>query len=65
MFTLDNPYTNGQQIFSCLHDDQKPTGNRIKNGDLCKEIDTGKKFLFDAENHTWIEWEDSVIAVVG
>ena len=44
----------------CLSDDTKPTEN-IPNGASCIEIDTGKKFLFDAESSTWKEIDSSVV----
>ena len=37
-----------------LSTDTKPTAN-IPNGSTCIEIDTGKGFLFDAENQEWVE----------
>jgi len=39
----------------CLSTDTKPTYG-IKNGSLCTEIDTGKCYLFDAENLEWHEY---------
>ena len=36
-----------------LSKDTKPKG--VENGSVCYEIDTGKVFMFDAENKTWIE----------
>lgn len=36
----------------CLSTDQKPTEN-IKNGSVLYEIDTGRKFLFDAGLGVW------------
>lgn len=36
-----------------LSTDVKPLG--VENGSLCYEIDTGKIFMFDAENKIWIE----------
>lgn len=42
-----------------LSTDTKPTdsieGIKIQNGSSFRELDTGKKFLFDAENTTWNE----------
>lgn len=42
-----------------LSTDTKPTdsieGVQIQNGSIFRELDTGKKFLFDAENTTWNE----------
>nr|DAN12824.1 MAG TPA: hypothetical protein [Caudoviricetes sp.] len=34
--------------------DAKPINN-VKNGSLFKEIDTGRKYCFDAENKKWYE----------
>lgn len=34
-------------------DTPKPDG---QNGWLFLEMDTGKKYLFDADNETWREW---------
>lgn len=36
-----------------LSTDTKPMG--VENGSLSYEIDTGKIFMFDAENKTWVE----------
>lgn len=36
-----------------LSTDTKPTD--VPNGSEFREMDTGKKFLFDAENQTWID----------
>lgn len=42
-----------------LSTDTKPTdsieGIKIQNGSSFRELDTGKRFLFDAENTTWYE----------
>lgn len=36
-----------------LSKDVKPMA--VENGSVCYEIDTGKVFMFDAENKRWIE----------
>ena len=55
---------NGQLVSSsdvrCLSRDAKPTTG-IQNGTPLIEIDTGKKFLFDAESSTWKEIDSSVV----
>lgn len=38
----------------CLSTDEKPTEN-IRNGSILTEIDTGKRFAFDADGKRWIE----------
>ena len=38
----------------CLSTDTKPTED-IPNGSTCIEMDTGKGFLFDADNAEWHE----------
>ena len=38
----------------CLSTDTKPT-ERVANGSMLTEIDTGKTFLFDAEKKQWNE----------
>ena len=38
----------------CLSSDEKPVGG-IKNGSTLVEIDTGKRYLFDATNASWNE----------
>ena len=40
----------------CLSTDTKPTEG-IGNGSKLLEMDTGKLYMFDAENITWVEWE--------
>lgn len=47
-------YFNGD-IFStsvCLSSDTKPTVG-IQNGSICIEMDTGKIYFFDEDNHVW------------
>ena len=38
----------------CLSTDEKPTES-IKNGSILVEIDTGTRYMFDAENEQWHE----------
>ena len=40
----------------CLSADEKPTEG-VSNGSKLLEMDTGKLYMFDAENGTWVEWE--------
>ena len=43
---------------SLLSTDDKPTtfdGQKVDNGSVCIEIDTGDIFLFDLENSEWKE----------
>ena len=47
----------------CLSTDEKPTEN-IKNGSSLIEMDTGKKFLFDADNVRWIEVAGGSTAII-
>ena len=35
--------------------DTKPTHEKIHNGSLFYEMDTGKIFMFDGEDKTWLE----------
>ena len=62
--TQINAFKQGQQHFACLSDDDKPTTG-VNNGDLLDEIDTGKRYQFDAENTTWYESSAEAQAVVG
>lgn len=39
----------------CLSSDEKPTVE-IVNGSVLTEIDTGKRYLFDADSRTWHEF---------
>lgn len=39
----------------CLSSDEKPTVD-VKNGSVLTEIDTGKRYLFDADSRTWYEF---------
>lgn len=45
--------------FYCLSTDEKPTvkynGIYIPNASTLYEMDTKKFFLYDAENHEWLE----------
>ena len=49
-FTVGKVYCDGD----CLSTDTKPT-NGIANGSKLYEMDTGKKYMFDEENLTWLE----------
>lgn len=39
----------------CLSTDDKPIGN-VENGSKLIEMDTGKIYLYDAENERWREF---------
>lgn len=49
-FTVGKVYCDGD----CLSTDTKPT-NGIANGSKLYEMDTGKRYMFDEENSTWIQ----------
>ena len=62
MITL-NTHVNGVIPWDevrCKSTDQKPT--KVRNGSVCIEVDTGKKFLFDGDSKQWTEISSSVIA---
>jgi hypothetical protein len=50
MVTFDN----SQETGFCISTDEKPTVG-VGNGSILTEIDTGKNFMFDAQNALWIE----------
>lgn len=55
MITVSNsipPTYNG------LSTDEKPVED-VENGSAYMEMDTGKLYLYDAENETWREWGGS------
>jgi hypothetical protein len=56
MITVNRRLLYGQFVndVRCLSTDRKPTED-IKNGSTCLEIDTGKRYAFDAENSEWHE----------
>lgn len=54
MVTLLEPWTNGQKQYAGLSTDTKPIEG-VENGDKFIEIDTGKIYLFDAQNAEWTE----------
>ena len=43
-----------QTVYYCLSTDTKPT-DRIGNGDVLIEMDTGKVYLYDADGAEWLE----------
>lgn len=49
------PMGSASAVIVCLSTDSKPTTG-VGNGWLCLEMDTCKKYLFDADNETWREW---------
>ena len=51
-------FSNNQGFGVCLSTDAKPTSG-VSNGDMLLEMDTGKIYLFDAENSQWREWTTS------
>lgn len=58
---IDSVTIGGKPVFryrkegSCLSADSKPTGSDIYNGSELIEMDTGKGYLYDAQNSTWRE----------
>jgi len=48
-------YNDKTAMLNGLSTDEKPIGPTIGNGSLFLEMDTGKVFVFDAENSAWIE----------
>lgn len=57
MVTLDKvggQFTTNCAEFKGLSTDTKPTDN-VPNGSTFYEMNTGKIFMFDEENETWIE----------
>ena len=36
--------------------DSTDSGNSIPNGSKFIEMDTKKVYMYDAENHQWLEW---------
>ena len=52
MVTLDTVYTT--QRYVCISTDTKPTTD-VNNGSLMLEMDTGKVYVFDQDNTTWVE----------
>lgn len=52
MVTISSAYDAPKAVF-CLSTDTKP--DTVPNGSSCVEIDTGKVYLFDAENEHWYE----------
>lgn len=53
MVTHDNAQT--QRTYTGLAADTKPADAGVPNGSVFIEIDTGKAYLFDAENAQWDE----------
>lgn len=48
-------YKGGAVEYAGLSTDNKPTEN-VATGSTFIEVNTGKIYLFDAENATWHEW---------
>ena len=55
MVTLRPSYKSYMNEYSCISTDDKPSGEHVKNGSSLREIDTGKRYMFDAEHQTWLE----------
>lgn len=53
MFTKVSAFEEPKICF-CLSTDTKPTD--VPNGSFCVEMDTGKRYFFDAEFESWEEW---------
>lgn len=51
MLSCLNPFEAGQHKYVCLEADTKP--EVAQNGDLLTEMDTGKTYMYDAENEEW------------
>lgn len=49
---VDNLFWNTVEL-RCLSTDSKPTD--VPNGSVLLEMDTGKVFIFNGANSTWIE----------
>lgn len=49
---VDNLFGNTVEL-RCLSTDSKPTD--VPNGSVLLEMDTGKVFIFNGANSTWIE----------
>lgn len=57
MISLNTIYT--IQQYDGLSTDTKPTTN-IPNGSRFLELDTGKVFMFDQTNLTWLEYTGTI-----
>lgn len=59
MITYNFAEFSGSQVYRkgvCLSTDTKPTTDKsMMNGSELKEMDTSKRYLYDAENATWRE----------
>ena len=55
MVTLRPSYKSYLNEYFCISTDEKPVGGDIKNGSTLREIDTRKKYMYDAEHQTWLE----------
>lgn len=51
IFKYVNGGTNTEEV-RCLSTDEKPT-EKIHNGSVCIEIDTGKLYIFDKSSEEW------------
>ena len=56
MFTAESMYEI-PKICYCLSTDTKDLA--VPNGSILIEMDTSKRYFFDAENQDWIEWSPS------
>lgn len=48
-------YNDRTAQYNGLSSDTKPTGPMVANGSIFLEMDTGKVFVYDEENKTWLE----------
>ena len=59
MVSIRPSYMSQLNEYYCVSTDVKPVGDGVKNGSTMREMDTGKKYMFDAEHQTWLEWPTS------
>lgn len=53
----------GKYLYQGLSTDTKPAGASTPNGAAFIEIDTGKGFMFDAENKEWHELPEGASSI--
>lgn len=61
MVSLRPSYRAWLDEYYCVSTDEKPVGVNVKNGSSMKEMDTGKKYMFDAEHQEWLEVSGSLV----
>lgn len=61
MVSINYPYSDGTMYYDLrgLSTDSKPTD--VTNGSTFIEMDTGKKYLYDATGEQWREVDSSII----